>query len=81
MERKNRGGRSVWFFSLSLCSPTLSYLLFVFSRCVQVTPPLGPSDMNGKCKHSDELPEKKEVARGAYLSFSKAFSTVFVILV
>lgn len=42
MERKKRAGRSVWFFSLSLCSPTFSYLkaLFVFPRCMQVAPPV-----------------------------------------
>ena len=35
--------------------------------------PLGSSDVNGKCKHSDELPGKKEATSGAYLNFSKLF--------
>lgn len=37
---------------------------------------LGSSDVNGKCKHSDERTGKKEATRGAYLNLAKAFSTV-----
>lgn len=43
--------------------------------------PLGSPDVNGKCKHSDELTGKKEAMRGVYLNFAKAFLTVLITLV